>query len=141
MTKEKFKVEILKIENRKFVKLIILNVLLYFLFSFFLNKVRASISLFILYPMIFIQFYMLFLVFKSCYNRMIDCGLNKYLSYITFILICATSRINNLEIIVIPIMIIITILISTFNKNLSNVGEFAMKEYDYENEKITSGEV
>lgn len=40
-------------------------------------------------------------------------------------------------------MIIITILISTLNKNLSIIGEFAMKEYDYENEneKITSGEV
>lgn len=117
-TESFLKEEVLKSERTFFFYSQILNIVIYVLLTVFLNSIRKTASLWIVWPLIIVQLLFYLFIFLRNYERANTCGLNSTLSAIIFGGLIVLGRIGNLEVLVIPIMTIVVILYSNKTKNL-----------------------
>ena len=90
--------------------------------AFWLNSIRATASLWFIWVLIIIQFALYFSIFLTSYNRSKVLGLNKNVALILFIILAVLGRVNNWELIVIPLLVIVMLMFSARNKKVSQKG-------------------
>lgn len=108
--------EVLKIENRLFIGKLLGSAIGYMLITLWLNSIRATASLWFVWVLIIIQFALYFSIFITSYQRSKVFGLNKNLGFFAFVILAVLSRVNDWEIIVIPVTIIVMAVFSLMNK-------------------------
>ena len=99
--------EVLKIENRMFWAKILGSSVGYLLITLWLNSIRATASLWFVWVLIIIQFALYFAIFISSYQRSKIFGLNKNLALVLFTILAVLGRVNDWELVVIPLLIVI----------------------------------
>jgi hypothetical protein len=116
ITKEK-----MKIENRLFWAKIIGSSLGYLVITLFLNSIRATAPIALVWILILIQFILYFSIFISGYQRSKTLGLNKNVAFIIAIVFVVLGRINDWEVLVIPVFVIGMLIWSALKKPSSKV--------------------
>jgi len=111
--------EVLKIENRSFWFRILASAIGYFLITIWLNSIRATAALWIVWPMIIIQFTLYFAIFFTSYRRSQILGLNKNVALIIFVVLAILGRVENWEIIITPLLVVTMLVLSGINKKIS----------------------
>jgi len=120
--------EVLKIENRMFWAKILGSSVGYLLITLWLNSIRATASLWFVWVLIIIQFALYFAIFISSYQRSKIFGLNKNLALVLFTILAILGRVNDWELVVIPLLIVIMLIFSVRNKNVSENGKSMLPE-------------
>ncbi|MEK7652417.1 MAG: hypothetical protein AAB334_00465 [Patescibacteria group bacterium] len=120
--------EVLKMENRMFWGRILGSAIVYLIITLWLNSIRATASLWFVWVLIIIQFAVYFSIFIAGYNRSKVFGLNKNLALILFIILAVLGRVNDWELVVIPLLIIIMLAFSARNKKVSEKGQTMLPE-------------
>jgi len=115
--------EMLKIENRMFWSKLLSSVIGYILITLWLNSIRATTSLWFVWVLIIIQFALYFSIFITGYQRSKVLGLNKTLAHVIFVVLAVLGRVNDWEIIVIPLLVIVMLIFSVRNKKVSEKGQ------------------
>ena len=94
----------------------ILSILIgYICITLWLNNIRATASLWFVWTLIIIQFILYFLIFSVSYLRSTECGLNKNFGFILFVVLAFLGRVNDWELLIIPLLVIIMLIFSTRN--------------------------
>ena len=119
--------EILGMEKRIFISQVLLTLLGYILITLVLNAIRSTASLWIVWPLIIIQILLYFLIFTICSLRAKTCGLKKF-SFVIFTALAILGRINDWELFIIPLMIVIMLIVSTKNKNISQERQYILSD-------------
>ncbi|MEI6553103.1 MAG: hypothetical protein WCO09_00890 [bacterium] len=119
--------EVSKLENRLFWAKIISVTIAYVLITWFLNSIRSTASLWVVWPLIIIQFALYFSIFVSAYNRSKVLGLNKALALLIFVIAAILGRVNNLELVFISIVVAVMLIFSAQNKKVSKRGQLMYK--------------
>ena len=114
------KSEVLKIERNSFVFRIIATAVGYAGITFWLNAIRATAPLWFVWVLIIIQFALYFSIFIANYRRAVVCGLNKNLGIIIFTALAILGRVNDWELIIIPLTVVVMLVISARAKNVSD---------------------
>jgi hypothetical protein len=114
------KKEVLKLERNSFVVRILVIVALYTGITFWLNSIRATAAIWFVWVLIIVQLLLYFGIFVSCYSRASVIGLNKNLGFVLFLILAVLGRMNDWELVVIPLMVIIMIILSFQAKNISD---------------------
>ncbi len=117
------KTEVLKQERSLFAFCILVIVVGYTGITFWLNAIRVTSSLWFVWVLIVIQFSLYFSIFIVNYQRSKVCGLNKYLGIIIFTTLAILGRVNNWELLIIPLLVVIMLIFSGINKNVSDKGK------------------
>jgi hypothetical protein len=120
---EFLKTEVLITENRLFWGRILASSIGYLFITLWLNSIRATAALWIVWVLIIIQFALYFSIFIAGYRRSIVFGLNKNLAWIIFIILAVLGRVNDWELIIIPGLVIVMLVFSARNKTLSVLGQ------------------
>ena len=126
--KEFIKNEILITENRLFIGKIITIVISYVGITLWLNAIRATTSVWFLWTLIIIQFTLYFSIFVSCYRRSKVCGLNKNIGIFIFGILTFLGRVEDWELLIIPLLVIIMIIFSIRNKNVSKERQYILND-------------
>jgi hypothetical protein len=108
--------ETLKIEKRLFFGKIISIVIGYVGITFWLNAVRATWPIWLVWVLIIVQLILYFSIFISCYNRTSAIGFNKTLGFIIIVALAVLGRVNDWELLIIPLLVIIVLIFPTKNK-------------------------
>ena len=127
-TSDFLKNEVLKMENRLFWDKILGSSVGYLLITLWLNSIRATASLWFVWILIIIQFALYFSIFISGYQRSKVFGLNKNLALILFIILAVLGRVNDWELVVIPLLIVVMLSFSAINKRVSDKGQTMLPE-------------
>ena len=114
------KKKILSQERILFLYNLLLPVIGYVCITFWLNSIRSIAPLWAVWMLIVPQFALYFYVFFASYRRSVVCGFNKNLALVLFAILLVLGRVENWEIVVIPVLIIGMIIISSINKNVSD---------------------
>ena len=88
----------------------------YLVITILLNNIRENASSWLIWPLIIIQFVLYFSIFVSSYQRSKSLGFNRGLSLTIFIILAAAGRVNDWELLIIPLLIIVMLTVSTKNK-------------------------
>ena len=120
--------EVLKMENRMFWGSIIGSSIGYLVITLWLNSIRATASLWFVWVLIIIQFALYFSIFISGYNRSKVLGLNKNIALVLFIILTVLGRVNDWEVIVIPLLVVVMLAFSARNKKVSEKGRLMLPE-------------
>jgi len=120
--------EVLKMENRMFWGSILGSSIGYLVITLWLNSIRATASLWFVWVLIIIQFALYFSIFISGYNRSKVLGLNKNIALVLFIILTVLGRVNDWEVIVIPLLVIVMLAFSARNKKVSEKGKSMLPE-------------
>ena len=120
--------ETLKLERRLFSGKLIFIILGYVIMTFWLNAIRTTWPIWLVWVMIIVQFILYFSIFISSYNRASTIGLNKTLGFIIFVALIVLGRVNNWELIIIPLLFIIMIIFSNKNTKVSNEMQRVLKD-------------
>lgn len=122
------KSETLKFERRSFSGKLIFIILGYVIMTFWLNAIRTTWPIWLVWILIIVQFLLYFSIFSSSYNRASVFGLNKTLGFIIFVVLAVLGRVNNWELIIIPLLFVIMIIFSNKNTKVSNEMQRALKD-------------
>lgn len=106
-----------KFERNSFIFRIFAIVVSYMAMTLWLNAIRADASLWFLWVLIVIQFLLYCSIFSSCYTRSVVVGLNKNLGLVVFSALAILGRVNDWELLIIPLLVIIMLILSAKNKN------------------------
>jgi hypothetical protein len=109
--------ETLKIENRMFWGRMLGSSLGYLVVTLFLNNIRSTASLWFVWPLIIIQFALYFWIFVSGYKRSKILGLNENIALVTFVILAVLGRVNDWEILVIPVLVTVMLIWSALGKH------------------------
>jgi len=120
--------ETLKFERRSFSGKLIFIILGYVIMTFWLNAIRTTWPIWLVWILIIVQFLLYFSIFSSSYNRASVFGLNKTLGFIIFVVLAVLGRVNNWELIIIPLLFVIMIIFSNKNTKVSNEMQQALKD-------------
>jgi hypothetical protein len=120
--------EVLKIENRSFWLRILGSSVGYLVITLWLNSIRATASLWFVWPLIIIQFALYFSIFIAGYQRSKVFGLNKNLAWVLFIILTVLGRVNDWEVIVIPLLVVVMLVLSATNKKISQERQSILPE-------------
>jgi len=112
--------EVLKVENRSFWFRILASAIGYFLITTWLNSIRATASLWFVWILIIVQFSLYFAIYITSYSRSKVLGLNKNVAWIIFVTLAVLGRVENWEIIIIPLLVVTMLVLSGINKKISN---------------------
>lgn len=85
--------------------------------TLWLNAIRANANLWFVWVLIIIQFVLYCLVFSTSYQRFKACGYKRF-GIIPFIVFAVLGRVENWELVIIPLLVISMLIISARNKNL-----------------------
>jgi hypothetical protein len=113
------KKEILQNERRIYLGSILTVTIGYFLISLWLNAIRATAPIFFVWVLIIIQFTLYFLIFITSYNRSKVLGWKRF-AFPLFVALAILGRVNDWEIIVIPLLAITMLIFSFKTKNVSD---------------------
>ena len=116
------KSEILRSERNIFIFKLLSIVILYTIITLWLNSIRATALIWFVWFLIILQFAFYFSIFIISYNYSKVCGLNKNIGLILFIVITLLGRINDWQLIIIPLIIVFMLIFAIKNKNLSKKG-------------------
>ena len=111
--------EVLKVENRSFWFRILACSIGYFAMSLWLNSIRTTASLWLVWLLIIIQFILYFSIFITSYFRSKVFGLNNNIALILFTALAVLGRVENWEIIIIPLLVVTMLVLSGINKKIS----------------------
>lgn len=125
---EIIKNEIIIIERNSFAFRLIFATIVYAGITFWLNAIRASAPLWLVWFLIIVQFALYFSIFISSYRRAKVCGLNKNISICIFTTLAILGRVNDWEIVIIPLTIIIMLIFSMRAKNVSEDKKYLLPE-------------
>lgn len=112
--------EQMRINNRLFLGRMLGSSIGYLVITLFLNSIRATAPIFWVWVLIIIQFALYFAIFISGYNRSKILGLNKNVALIIFIILAVLGRVNDWEILVIPVMVVGMLIWSALKKTSQN---------------------
>ncbi len=121
--------EVLNLERNSFAVRIIATALGYTGITFWLNAIRATASLWFVWILIIVQFAFYFSIFITSNRRAIVCGLNKNIGIIIFIAFAILGRVNDWELVIIPLMVVIMLIVSMKAKSVSNDKKYLLPEY------------
>lgn len=108
----------LKIENKLFWGHLLARSIGYLLITLLLNSIRTSIPSWFLWILIIIQFVLYFSIFFVSFQRALVFGINKNLALIIFIIFAILGRVNDWEILILPVLVVVMLVLSTKNKKL-----------------------
>jgi hypothetical protein len=114
------KIEVLKVENRLFFARILGSAIGYALITIWLNSIRATAPLWLLWVLIIIQFALYFYIFLAGYQRTVVCGFNKTFGLIIFTALAILGRVNDWELAIIPFTVVVMLVVSARTKNVSD---------------------
>ena len=120
--------EVLKIENRLFLGKLFGSAIGYALVTLGLNSIRATASLWIVWALIIIQSVLYFSIFIVSYQRSKVFGLSNNLALVISIVLAVLGRVNDLELVVIPLLVIVMFIFSVGNKRISKAGRSMLPE-------------
>lgn len=120
--------EVLKVENRLFFARILGSAIGYALITIWLNSIRTNASLWFVWILIIIQFALYFWIFINGYQRSRVLGLNKNLALILFIIFTVLGRVNDWELLIIPLLVVVMLIFSVRNKRISDKGKSLLPE-------------
>lgn len=120
--------EVLKMENRMFFARLLGSSIGYLLITLWLNSIRVTASLWFVWVLILIQFALYFSIFIAGYQRSKVLGFNKNLALVVFTILAVLGRINDWEIIVIPLTVVVMLILSARNKKVSEKGRVMLPE-------------
>ncbi len=120
--------QVLIMERNQFMFRVIATLVAYVGLTLLLNAIRAATPLWLLWALIIIQFALYFSLFTTSYQRAVVCGLSRGLGTVIFVALAVLGRVNNWELVVIPLMLVIMLVVSASAKNLSAEGEILMPE-------------
>lgn len=123
-----FRKEILKQERNLFLFKIFSSVILYTVMTLWLNSIRATAPIWFVWILIVIQFAFYFSIFIVSYSYTKVCGLNKNFGFILFIILTVLGRVNDWELLIIPLLLVIMVICAVKNKKLSENGNSMMSE-------------
>ena len=126
-TKKFLKTEILARERNVFFTSIILISLGYVGITFWLNTIRATAPITFVWVLIIIQFTLYILIFSTSYMRFKGCGYKRF-GIIPFLVLAILGRVDNWELLIIPVLIITMVVISGKNKNISSEMQYLIKD-------------
>ncbi len=112
------KKEWLMLKRNAFMFNILLIVMGYVGITLWLNAIRASASLWFVWVLIIIQFTLYCLIFSTSYLRFRECG-HKKIWMIPFFILTILGRVENWELVIIPLLVVSMLAISARNNNLS----------------------
>ena len=115
--------EVLKVENRLFFARMLGSTMGYALITMWLNSIRTTASLWFVWILIIIQFALYFWIFINGYQRSKVLGLNKNFALILFIILAVLGRVNDWELLVIPLLVVVMFIFSARNRKVSDEGE------------------
>jgi len=111
---------ILRQEKRLFVFKLLSSVVGYIGITLWLNAIRTTTPIWFVWALIIIQFALYFSIFIVSNQRTIVFDLNKNISIILFTVLAILGRVNDWELIIIPLLVLIMLIISAKNNKLSN---------------------
>ena len=79
--------------------------------TFWLNDIRETAPQWWVWVLIIIQFLLYFSIFSACYQRAKDIG-SKYSHIVVFIILAVLGRINDWEVVVIPLTVVTILVLS-----------------------------
>ena len=120
--------EVLKMENRLFLGKLFGSAIGYALITLWLNSIRATASLWIVWVLIAIQFILYFSIFITGYQRSKVFGLNSTLALIIFVALAVLGRVNDWELVLIPLLVVVMLIFSFTNKKVSERGQAMLPE-------------
>ncbi len=100
----------------------------YLLITLWLNSIRATASLWFVWVLIIIQFALYFSIFISGYQRSKVLGLNKNHVLVIFIILAVLGRVNDWELVVIPLLVLVMFIFSARNKKVSKKEQIVLPE-------------
>ena len=118
-TRNFIKTEILTQERNVFISKILIILAGYIGLTLWLNAIRTTAPLWFVWVLIIIQFLLYFLIFSVSYGRAKVSGLKRF-GLVLFIILAILGRVENWELVIIPSTIIIMLIISAKNKNVSS---------------------
>lgn len=119
---------VLIMQRNQFMFVVIATLVGYIGLTLVLNAIRATSPLWLLWGLIIIQFTLYFSFFTTSYRRAVVCGLSRGLGTIIFVALAVLGRVNDWELVVIPLTLIIMLVVSATSKNLSEQGKILMPE-------------
>ncbi len=132
---ELIKREILRTEKSIFIVIFFLVLAGYVGTTLWLNAIRQSAAIWLVWVLIALQLFLYFSIFVCCIMRAKQCGYRH-----AFWLICviaAASRVNDWELVLIPVMAIIMLVLSECNQNVSAERQYLLpKESDHTEDAI-----
>ena len=120
--------EVLKIENRLFLGKLLGSVIGYALITLWLNSIRATASLWIVWALIIVQFSLYSPIFITSCQRSRVFGLNNNLALVISIALAVLGRVNDWELVVIPLLVIVMLIFSVRNRRISEEGKSMLPE-------------
>lgn len=127
--------EILKQERNLFLGKIFSFVVIYSIVTLWLNSIRTTAPIWFVWLLIIIQFLFYFSIFIVSYRYSKVIGLNEILAFILFIILAVLGRVNDWEIIIIPLLLITMLILALKNKKLSEKGNTLLSEIQNNNTK------
>jgi len=118
-TSDFVKTQTLKSDRNIFRGRIIIILIGYIGITLWLNAIRATSSLWVVWVLIVIQFLLYSSIFSSSYNRALVIGINKYYGFPFFVILAILGRVNNWEIFIIPLLLVAMFIFSEKNNNVS----------------------
>ena len=126
---EFIKGEVIKMERNSFFVRIIAATIAYAGITYWLNAIRADAQLWFVWLLIIVQFALYFSIFIAGYRRAIVSGFNKNISFIIFVALAVLGRVNDWELVVIPLTVIVMLIVSARAKNVSETGKALLPEH------------
>lgn len=104
--------EVLKVERRNFFVAILASFIGYTIITYLLNLIRATASLWLVWPLIFIQIILYISIFALSYRRLVLTGINNKIALLCAGCLLILGRINDWEHIVLPVTLVVMLIIS-----------------------------
>lgn len=114
--------EMLKVERRLFFARLLATAVGYTVVTLILNAIRANAPLWLVWVLIVLQFGLYFLIFIISYNRAKVFGLPSY-GFVLFLILCVLGRVNDWEMIILPLLVITMFVLAFRNKKVSEHGQ------------------
>ncbi len=114
---------LLEAENRIFLGHISSLSVGYLLLTLWLNNIRATAHIWFVWVLIIIQLLLYFSIFIECSERSKALGLNKNIAFSIFFILAVLGRINDWEVIIIPLVVVIMLVFSARNKKVLEKGK------------------
>ncbi len=112
---EVIKREIMRGEKNKFIFLLLVVALSYVGVTFWLNAIRQTAAIWLVWCLIGLQLFLFLTIFVVCSLRLRQCCQHRWWLWFPLLL----SRVNNWEIVFIPAAAIVTLIMSEVNQNVS----------------------
>lgn len=126
--------EVLRAEKNIFIFNLFLVLTGYVGTTLWLNAIRQSASIWFVWVLIALQFFLFISIFVVCSLRAKQCGL-RY-RYVWLFLILALSRVNNWELVLIPALTITMLVLSELNQKVSAARQHLLPGEDDHAEKV-----